>query len=578
MSHECCSFCEGLPGTPSRGWGGQVSKCPVCKQELWVTEDGAYRIDPTIPVPKRFKTPWITAAGLLLAITVGVVIAGINHFTGTPASTTPIPVIAPPEPLASGDNVSPTFVVESTVPTTHAKPQGGYVQARVKPPIEPAKAVVKAAIVEPDATVKSLGTPHVTHYLASKERNDDLVKELAKVPEVDLEPKYMKKTAKDIATMVADAARLNTKDERDGFVKKLKKDRADLADLPFLMGKDCTTEAKESKALAQASLGIRSAMAGATRKVNQPNLYSEGFDSVAHRFWHQLNYEGGRDIVGPAALPALRQILFAENKFYRQPLVEHVAMIKAATATETLANRAVFDLDPDIRRIAIDSLRTRPVKEYRAVLAEGLRYPWPAAVANAAEAVSELRVPELIPDLLTRLDQPDAGAPLVVKGDDGKEKVVVREMVRINHHRNCMLCHAALADPGADLNAFRRGEIATGPVPSPQDRLPPRTSAEYYGSFRTTGPLVRADVTYLRQDFSLVQPVEDHGKWDEAQRFDFLVRTREVTKEEGVGKVMPKDVDIVRGAVLMALRNVTGMNAGTKAQEWRAAIAAQTTK
>jgi hypothetical protein len=44
--------------------------------------------------------------------------------------------------------------------------------------------------------------------------------------------------------------------------------------------------------------------------------------------------------------------------------------------------------------------------------------------------------------------------------------------------------------------------------------------------------LVRVDVTYLRQIFSVMQAVDDANPWPERQRFDFLVRTRQLTEEE----------------------------------------------
>jgi len=48
-------------------------------------------------------------------------------------------------------------------------------------------------------------------------------------------------------------------------------------------------------------------------------------------------------------------------------------------------------------------------------------------------------------------------------------------------------------------------------------------------SERSGNTLVRADVTYWRQDFSLCNRFFDHGKWSLTQRFDYLVRTRELT-------------------------------------------------
>ncbi|HEV3418180.1 MAG TPA: hypothetical protein VG056_15250 [Pirellulales bacterium] len=48
------------------------------------------------------------------------------------------------------------------------------------------------------------------------------------------------------------------------------------------------------------------------------------------------------------------------------------------------------------------------------------------------------------------------------------------------------------------------------------------------------GNFVRADVTYLRQDFSVVHEIPDRGSdpWPKAQRFDYVTRTREATSGE----------------------------------------------
>ena len=45
--------------------------------------------------------------------------------------------------------------------------------------------------------------------------------------------------------------------------------------------------------------------------------------------------------------------------------------------------------------------------------------------------------------------------------------------------------------------------------------------------------LVRADVTYLRQDFSIM--AEDPNRGGRVERFDFMVRTRTLTPAESAG-------------------------------------------
>ena len=51
-----------------------------------------------------------------------------------------------------------------------------------------------------------------------------------------------------------------------------------------------------------------------------------------------------------------------------------------------------------------------------------------------------------------------------------------------------------------------------------------RFSSVYYS--RGKGDFVRADVTYLKQDFSVQLPVANPGQWPAEQRYDFVVRER----------------------------------------------------
>jgi len=142
---------------------------------------------------------------------------------------------------------------------------------------------------------------------------------------------------------------------------------------------------------------------------------------------------------------------------------------------------------------------------------------------------------------------------------------VVRELVRINHHRNCLLCHP----PGNTPDVSK--DVLTAGVPIPGVSL--------FSAYRMQSPdvLVRADVTYLRQDFSRLQEVPDAHPWPRMQRFDFLVRTRMLTEVEAkkyqaefakVEKNSP-----YRQAALAALRALTGRDAEPTAAAWRKVLA-----
>jgi hypothetical protein len=86
---------------------------------------------------------------------------------------------------------------------------------------------------------------------------------------------------------------------------------------------------------------------------------------------------------------------------------------------------------------------------------------------------------------------------------------------------------------------------------------------------------VRIDVTYLRQDFSAYLPVADAAPWPETQRFDFLVRTRDLSEAEAAayakefGPADPTRPSPYRRAVLAALRDLTGRDTEPTAAAWR---------
>src|SRR5204862_1597316 len=89
---------------------------------------------------------------------------------------------------------------------------------------------------------------------------------------------------------------------------------------------------------------------------------------------------------------------------------------------------------------------------------------------------------------------------------------------------NCLLCHAPAPRDASSEKGGLEGLTAQVPVPS-------ESMVAYY---RPSVPdiLVRIDVTYLRQDFSMKLPVANADPWPDLQRYDFLVRTREVTAQE----------------------------------------------
>ncbi len=120
------------------------------------------------------------------------------------------------------------------------------------------------------------------------------------------------------------------------------------------------------------------------------------------------------------------------------------------------------------------------------------------------------------------------------------------EIVKVNHLRNCVLCHAPAKDKEDPVLGF---------VPQQGEPIPVNYDLDRDGVF------VRADVTYLRQDFSLMEDVPDPGKWPARQRFDYMVRQRELTEQEIAERPKPAKTYPQRKAVQLALEKLTAPSA-----------------
>jgi hypothetical protein len=167
--------------------------------------------------------------------------------------------------------------------------------------------------------------------------------------------------------------------------------------------------------------------------------------------------------------------------------------------------------------------------------------------------------------------------------------------VRVNHLNNCLLCHP----PGITGNEPVLGLDPVVRVPGLASQLAAvqriqatpgshgyggRSAASGRGSSRNPGQassttqvvpvplLIRGDVTYLRQDFSLQLAVRQPGAAPQGLRFDYLVRTRPATADEVNARKAardPGDHYPQRDAVLFALRHLTGRDAGPTTESWQ---------
>ncbi len=253
------------------------------------------------------------------------------------------------------------------------------------------------------------------------------------------------------------------------------------------------------------------------------------------------------------ALPTLLQMLQVEDVPTRLVLVRELAKVKGAGGSAALAKRALVDLSPEVRDAALAELAKRPSGQYLPVLMQGLTYPWSPVADRSALALRKLKPEGAVPRLVDLLDQKDPSLPIL----DAKGKVgTVRELVRLNHMRNCLLCHAPSAND--------KDGLVRGLVPTPGQPLPRLYYAGQAGNF------VRADTTFLRQDFSVNLPVKAAAPWPDEQRFDFVTRVRRLKPEE-IAQIAdkPKNDYPQRDAVRYALRGLTGKDGGDSSETWR---------
>jgi hypothetical protein len=361
----------------------------------------------------------------------------------------------------------------------------------------------------------------------------EVAAELARAPEVWLRPPG------DTARLFKDRA----SDGSDHPVLALFDRRLDLRGLPVRRAGECQLAPDAARALGRRSRELRSAFGTlAGIRTAEPAVWRIAVRRILGK-------------IDPAADGALMlQMLQCEKESMRELLVEHLGRGRGPALSQALAQRALYEPWPGLRRAAVAALAERPPDEVRPALLDGFRHPWPAAADHAVDALTALDDRDAVPALVRLLDAPDPAAPF----PDADGRPVVREVVRINHFRNCQLCHAP---------SYDRADPARAAVPAPDQPLPPPVSTAYYAP-RSPGEFVRADVTYLRQDFSLALPVVNPGPWPKTQRFDFFVRTRPADPADPAGGGLYPQ----REAVLRALRHLTGQDFGDQAEGWRAGL------
>lgn len=306
--------------------------------------------------------------------------------------------------------------------------------------------------------------------------------------------------------------------------------RPDLQGLAVRRGPGVQLPVDEAVAFRDASVLMRKALSelagqdrgGNRRLAIRPEVLKARPD-VAARVMHQmLQIEN----------PSLRKVLLGQLKQNRDP-----------AASKALAHRAVYEPLADIRQTAVSALVGRPLAEFLPVLLTALSSPWPPAADHAADALVKLGANDAVPELIRLLERPAATD-------------TVRELVRVNHARNCLLCHAQSVYPSDDIRVQ---------VPSPVRPLPASFSLDTYeggggGGSRTSrggipSVFARPDITYLQQEFSWMLPVANSGYWPALQRFDFVIRTRPADEREKAASTAPSSQ---KQAIVRTLQSLTG--------------------
>ena len=633
-----CSHCHKVLSTATRKVG-QYIQCPLCNAEVMVSafDPGAtptggrktladFSPDATTE-DHRESSGWGTAISAFVILLAGIGLFYLLNLQAAIGDKPPEEVVAtwtdfqkmaavpkpppPPEPVKPAE-VSSGQPVQERQNEPLAPPDVSTIFPDFDPPPESPPVAAKQPESTPPPASEPPARPEkpasaapgkvVMKRLHPERSDEDLRKTLIKAPELALKPQtahallLVAANPPNDPTLFGDNTNNNKKNtkapakkhedpELETGILLMRKLQPELALLPMRQGLECRLAKEPSENLHVLSRKLRSLLEKAIppggmdvrpdpKKLrelltsDQPVTLDDlltraglGFNLGAGGFDRQVK---GEDWLQADAIPTLLQLLQAESKPTRLLLVELLAKINGRSATVALARRAMFDLAPEVREAAVTALSKRPADDYRQELLEGLRYPWPPAADHAAEALVALGDTEAVPTLVRLLKEADPVAAMDSGSGKGGQPVV-REIVKVNHLANCLMCHG----PSTNVTDLVRGRI-----PIPGQALPtPSTSPQYYEG--TTGVFVRADVTYLKQDFSVVQPVLKPGLWPSNQRYDYLVRSRPATPKEKAELTKrsdpeeAKDADYPqRDAALFALRELTGKNLGTATRDW----------
>jgi hypothetical protein len=471
----------------------------------------------------------------------------------------PEPRTKPPETPSRPEPVVATKPAAPEMPTAQTQPP----PAPVVPKLVPAPASVVAAAPAPADAAPVAPVPS---FKRRQHYNEEALRAKLSVEARDLDIEAEKGTSEKLLSEAkktapprriekasADKDAPKPSSEPQAILELIAR-RDDLKGLPVRNVDECQAPAKEAQTMQKLSLNVRD-LSRVRGRQEPDSSFSAILQREAKLVGYLLKMITGNEWRDEVGVRMLLQMFQPEGLAVRGQVVKMLASNKTKSGSAALAQWAVFDLHPEIREAAVKALKDRPSAEYRSVLLDALRYPWPPVADHAAEALVALGDRDAAVDLVRLLEQPDPRAP----AQDREKKWRVPELVRVNHLGNCLLCHAP---------SLTERDAVRGLIPERGKSLP----VVYYES--SDGNFVRADVTYLRQDFSLMQTVAEPDKWPRWQRFDYLIRQRELSKEE-VSRLPATEKATTypqREAALWALRELTGQDAGTRCEDWKSLL------
>lgn len=150
----------------------------------------------------------------------------------------------------------------------------------------------------------------------------------------------------------------------------------------------------------------------------------------------------------PRALPVLITMLQSPRAILRRASAKALARIGHPASIEPLTQAASEQNDPDLRRAALQALRSLGAVDSWPAIADALLDPAPSVRIAAAEAVSELAIVQALPQLRRSIEEfqdeaaSEAAYALGVVGTDEDIAVILKEAsqcLSITTRRRCLL-------------------------------------------------------------------------------------------------------------------------------------------